>query len=76
MKPTSEILQQIESYHELGETIAAANFLIDRYAMRHPNLKGIELRERAKPEYILLTAEGELGNQQKLEFQKTFSISI
>lgn len=64
MKPTIDILQQIESYHELGETIAAAHFLIDRYAMRHPNLKGIELRERAKPEYILLTAEGELGNPQ------------
>jgi len=48
----------------MGETIAAAECLISQYGISHPNLKGFELRERAKPEYILLTTEGELGEKQ------------
>ena len=53
MKPTLEIIQKIEIFHELGETIEAANYLIDVYNIRHPNLKTFELREKAKPEYVL-----------------------
>ena len=64
MKPIAEIQQIVNSYHEMGETIAAAEYLIAEYGIVHPNLKGFELRERAKPEYILFTAEGELGEKQ------------
>ena len=57
MKSFSEISQLINSFHELGETIAAADFLIDEFDIRHPNFDKFELRERAKPEYILMTTE-------------------
>lgn len=61
MKPYSEILQLVQSYHELGETIAAANLVIEEYGIKHPNFKNFELREKAKPEYILMTTEGAFG---------------
>lgn len=64
MKPTAEILLKVESFHELGETIDAANYLIDQYKLHHPFLKEFALRERAKPDFILLTTEGKFGEQQ------------
>jgi hypothetical protein len=64
MKSYQDILQIVNDYHELGETIEAANFIIEEYGLRHPNLKGFELREKAKPEYILMTTEGMFGEQQ------------
>jgi hypothetical protein len=64
MKPYQDILQIVNNYHELGETIEAAEFVIEEYGLRHPNLKGFELREKAKPEYILMTTEGTFGQQQ------------
>lgn len=64
MKPYPEILQLVQTYHELGETISAANFVIEEYGIKHPNFKGFELREKAKAEYVLLTTEGRFGQQQ------------
>jgi hypothetical protein len=61
MKPYAEILQLVQSYHELGETIAAANLVIEEYDIVHPNFKGFELREKAKADYILMTTEGAFG---------------
>ncbi len=61
MKPYTEILQLVQTYHELGETIAAANFVIEEYGIKHPNFLKFELREKAKPEYILMTTEGSFG---------------
>ncbi|GAA4762455.1 MULTISPECIES: hypothetical protein [Flavobacterium] len=61
MKSYSDILQTVQTYHEIGETIAAANFVIEEYGIRHPNFKNFELREKAKPEYILMTTEGAFG---------------
>ena len=39
MKPYSEILQITNSYHELGETIQAANFVVEEYGIKHPNFE-------------------------------------
>ena len=64
MKPYSEILQIVNSYHELGETIQAANYVIEEYGIKHSNFKGFELREKAKPNYILMTTEGTFGLPQ------------
>ena len=77
MKPYSEIIQKIETYHELGETIQAAEYLIEEYGIKHPNLKGFELREKAKPDYILMTAEGNFGEKQIIRIpENTFQFEL
>jgi hypothetical protein len=77
MKPYPEILQTIQTYHELGETIAAANFVIEQYGIKHPNFKGFELREKAKAEYILMTTEGAFGSQQIIRMpENTFEFEF
>jgi hypothetical protein len=77
MLPSSDLLLQIESYHELGETIKAAEFLIKTYNMEHPNLKGFELREKAKPDYIMMTAEGNFGEKQIIRIpENTFQFEL
>ena len=64
MKSYPEHLQIVNTFHELGETIAAAKFLIQEYGLTHPNFKGFELKEKAKPEFILMTTEDALGKPQ------------
>jgi len=77
MKQTAEIIQKIETYHELGETIQAANFLIEAYGIKHPNFKAFELREKAKPDYVLMTTEGTFGQPQIIRIpENTFEFEL
>lgn len=64
MKTKAEIVQILQSYHELGQTEAAALFLLEEFDIKHPNFKGIKFREKAEPNFILFTAEGEIGDSQ------------
>jgi hypothetical protein len=64
MKSFESILQHVNTFHELGETIQAAEFIMKEYGLHHPNLKGFELRERALPSMIVLTTEGVVGEPQ------------
>lgn len=57
-------MQIVNSFHEQGETINAATFLIGEYNLHHPNFKGFELREKAKPDFILMTTEGAFNQPQ------------
>lgn len=77
MIPTAEIIQKIETYHELGETIEAANYLIDVYDIRHHNFKDFVLREKAKPDYVLMTTEGTFGQPQIIRIpENTFEFEL
>ena len=77
MKPYAEILQLIQTYHELGETIQAAHMAITEYGIKHPNFKGFELREKAKPEYVLMTTEGTFGLPQVIRIpENTFEFEF
>lgn len=77
MKPFQDQLQIINNFHELGETIQAANFLIQEYGLEHPNFKGFELREKANPQFILMTTEGILGKPQIIRIpENTFEYSL
>ncbi len=77
MKPYSEILQLIQTYHELGETVAAANLVIEEYDIKHPNFKNFELREKAKADYILMTTEGTFGQPQIIRIpENTFEFEF
>lgn len=64
MKSFTDIVQIVQSFHELGETVAATEFLLQEYRLSHPFLKGFELREAAKPDFVLLTTEGVFGKPQ------------
>jgi len=77
MKSYPEHLQIVYTFHELGETIAAAQFLIQEYGLENPNFKGFELREKAKPEFILMTTEGALGEPQIIRIpENTFEFPL
>ena len=77
MKSIQDQLQIVNSFHELGETIAAAQFLIDEYGLIHPNFKGFELREKAKPDFILMTTEGVFGEPQIIRIpENTFEFPL
>ena len=77
MKPYSEILQITNNFHELGETIQAANFVIEEYGIKHPNFEGFELREKAKADYILMTTEGTFGLPQIIRIpENTFEFEF
>ena len=77
MKPFQDIIQIVNSFHELGETIQAAQFLVNEYDLNHPNFQGFELREAAKPDYILMTTEGVFGDRQIIRIpENTFEFPI
>lgn len=77
MKLYSEILQLVQTYHELGETVAAANLVIEKYGIKHPNFKNFELREKAKADYILMTTEGTFGQPQIIRIpENTFEFEF
>lgn len=83
MKSKAEIVQLLQTYHELGQTEEAALFLIDEFELNQPNFAGILLREKADPSYILFTAEGNIGDpiyvripENTFEFQFELMINL
>lgn len=77
MNTFDTILQTVQSYHELGETIPAAEYVLDTYNLRHPNFGGFELREKADPKFILMTTEGEMGQPQIIRIpENTFAFEF
>lgn len=77
MKSFDEILQTVHTFHELGETVAAANFVIETYNIKHPNFGNFELREKAAPKFILMTTEGEFGKPQIIRIpENTFEFEF
>lgn len=77
MKSFESILQIVNTFHELGETIAAAEFLLEEYNLNHPNFKGFELREKANASFILMTTEGTFGEKQIIKIpENTFEFPL
>ena len=77
MKSYTDQIQIVNNFHELGKTIEAARFLIQEYGIENPNFKGFELREKAKPNFILMTTEGVLGEPQIIRIpENTFEFSL
>lgn len=77
MKSYTDQIQIVNNFHELGETIEAARFLIQEYGIDNPNFKGFELREKANPNFVLMTTEGVLGEPQIIRIpENTFEFSL
>ncbi len=77
MESFESIVQIVNSFHEQGETIAAAEFVIDEFNFRHENFKAFELREKAQPNFILMTTEGVFGKAQIIKIpENTFEFEL
>ncbi len=77
MKPYQDIIQIVNNFHELGETIQAAQFLLNEYELNHSNFEGFELREAAKADFILMTTEGVFGEKQIIRIpENTFEFPL
>lgn len=72
-----KVKTKIKAYHNEGKTIEAAEWLLKMFDIQDHNLKGFALREKAEPNYILLTAEGDFGEQQVIRVpENIFQFSL
>lgn len=72
-----KVKTKIKAYHNDGKTIEAAEWLLKMFDIQDHNLKGFALREKAEPNYILLTAEGDFGEQQVIRVpENIFQFSL
>lgn len=59
-----DIKNKVATFHKNGQTINAVYWLLKKYKLQNPNVKAFVFRENAKPDFILLTTEGEFGKPQ------------
>ncbi|WP_286925662.1 hypothetical protein [Flavobacterium sp. UBA4197] len=77
MNSLAAIQLRIDALHKEGATIAAAHFLLREYGLENPNFKGFELREKARPDFILMTTEGPFGEPQLIRIpENTFEFPL
>ncbi|MBQ0153085.1 MAG: hypothetical protein KBS61_09365 [Chryseobacterium sp.] len=75
----SDIQAQIDIFKQENKTIEAAQFIIDEMGLNDDNFGGFGFREELDPNSILLTAEGVLGEPQKVMIPRNlfdFDISL
>jgi len=61
-----QINLHLEAYKEHDQIIDAANYLIHSFNLEHENFGGFGFRDELSPNSMLLTAEGPLGQPQKV----------
>lgn len=61
-----QINLHLNAYKEHDQIIDAANYLIHSFNLEHENFAGFDFREELSPNSMLLTAEGQLGQPQKV----------
>jgi hypothetical protein len=72
-----EIKIKIDTFHKNGQVINAVYWLLKKYNLNNKNLKGFEFRESAKPDFILMTTEGDFGQPQIIRIpQNTFEFPL
>ena len=64
------ITDHLEAYKQHGQIIDAANFVISSFGLEHENFAGFGFRPELEPNKLLLTAEGEIGERQKVMIPK------
>ncbi|MDA6068873.1 hypothetical protein NJT12_04490 [Flavobacterium sp. AC] len=72
-----QIKLKIETFHQNGQVINAVYWLLKKYNLKNKNLKRFEFREKAKPDFILMTTEGEFGEPQIIRIpENTFEFPL
>ncbi|TXF75873.1 hypothetical protein [Chryseobacterium sp.] len=64
------IKSHLEAYRANDQILDAAAFLIRNFGLDHENFGGFGFREELSSKSLLLTAEGRLGEQQKVMIPK------
>lgn len=64
------IKSHLEAYRENDQILDAAGFLIRSFGLEHENFGGFGFREELSSNSMLLTAEGALGEKQKVMIPK------
>ncbi|MBU8883474.1 hypothetical protein KSK37_10300 [Kaistella sp. DKR-2] len=64
------ITDHLEAYKQHGQIIDAANFVISTFGLEHENFAGFGFRPELEPNKLLLTAEGKIGERQKVMIPK------
>lgn len=64
MMDLSNILNHVKAYHESGETLAAAKFLIRAFDLESDNLSGFDFQKDVPKDQILMTTTGEVPGKQ------------
>ena len=72
-----KIRHKVESFHNQGKTKEAAHWILQHFNMQDHYLKGFEFREKAEPSMIVLTTEGNFGEQQIIRIpENTFQFPL
>ncbi len=61
---SSHILDHVKAYHENGQTLDAARYLIRAYQLESENLAGFEIQKDVPKGQILMTAVGDIPGKQ------------
>ena len=71
------IKSKIAKYNSNSQTITAAYWLLKKFDFKTKNLKGFLFRDDAKPDFILMTTEGDFGEPQYIRIPKnTFQFPL
>ncbi|WP_395043361.1 hypothetical protein [Flavobacterium sp.] len=72
-----KIKSKVALFHNQGKTKDAANWILKKYNLEDHNLKGFEFREKAEPSMIVMTTEGDFGQQQIIRIpENTFEFPL
>jgi hypothetical protein len=69
----------LEAYKEHNQILDAANFIISSFQLENENFEGFGLRDDEKPNYIVVTTEGDFRGLQKIMIPKNlfdFDLSL
>lgn len=64
MMDISNILDHVKAYHESGETLSAAKFLVRAFDLESDNLEGFDFQKDVPEGQILMTTVGEVPGRQ------------
>jgi hypothetical protein len=72
-----KIENKVKAFYEAGNTTDGIRWLIKKFDLQNDFLEEIAYRDEAKPEYILMTTEGNFGEVQKIVIPKnTFEFPL
>lgn len=73
----SKITKKVASFSIEGKTKEAALWLLQIFDIQDDYFAGFEYREKANPDFILMTTEGEFGEPQKIRIpENTFEFPL
>lgn len=72
-----KVVLKVDNWSKKGKTLKAANWLLKTYGLEDEYLAGFEFREKANPDFILMTTEGDFGQPQIIRIpENTFEFPL